>query len=75
MWTSVKWGDLTFGDGGEGVQCITDLTTCCISTVGQHGGDWYFPNGTRLGFSGDGVDIYEVRVSQRVDLRRSTNAN
>ena len=30
-------------DGGEGVQCITDLTTCCTNTDGPHRGDGYFP--------------------------------
>ena len=52
--------------GGEGVQCITDLTTCCTSTVGPHRGDWYFPDGTRLPFPGGG-DIFEARETQRVD--------
>ena len=53
-------------------QCITDLDTCCSRTDGSHRGDWYFPNGTRLPFSGGG--IYERRGSQRVDLRRRNNA-
>ena len=48
------------------VQCITDLTTCCSGAQGPYRGDWYFPT---YG------DIYESRGSQRVDLRRNTNAN
>ena len=60
--------------GIDSVQCITDLSTCCNSTQGSHRGDWYFPDGDRLPFNG-GVDIYEARVAQRVDLRRNTNAN
>ena len=60
--------------GSDGVQCITDLSTCCTSGGGPHRGDWYFPNGTRLPFSGRG-DIFEQRVSQGVDLRRNTNVN
>ena len=61
--------------GGDDVQCITDLTTCCNSTYGSHRGDWYFPDGTRLPFATPNVDIYEQREARRVDLRRNTNAN
>ena len=63
-----------YSDDGEGVQCHTDLSTCCSRFQGSHRGDWYFPNGTRLPFPTYG-DIYESRVSQRVDLRRRNNAN
>ena len=61
--------------GGEGVQCITDLTTCCRGADGSHRGDWYFPDGDRLPFAGSIVDTFEVRVQQGVDIRRNTNAN
>ena len=61
--------------GGEGVQCITDLSTCCNSSQGSHRGDWYFPDGNRLPFPASDVDTYEARLSQGVDLRRNTNAN
>ena len=57
-------------DGGEGVQCITDLATCCTSSDGSHRGDWHFPDGTRLPFNAPNVDTYETRVSQGVDIRR-----
>ena len=60
--------------GNDSVQCHTDLTTCCSGSQGTHRGDWYFPNGTRLPLPGNS-DIYEVRASQRVDLRRINNAN
>ena len=59
--------------GSNGVQCHTDLSTCCTNNQGPHRGDWYFPNENRLLFSEDG-DIYESRTSQRVDLRRSNSA-
>ena len=62
------------GNDGDSVQCITDLYTCCNRVDGSHRGDWYFPNGTRLPFPTYG-DIYQSRGSQRVDLRRNTNAN
>ena len=60
----------------DSVQCHTDLTTCCTRGDGVHRGDWYFPDGTRLPFSGDGYDIrlfYENRTAQIVDLRRRNN--
>ena len=58
--------------GSDSVQCITDLGTCCTGTQGAHRGDWYFPNGTRLLFSGD---IYESRGINKVDLRRINRYN
>ena len=30
--------------GGEGVQCHTDLTTCCSSDQSMDRGDWYAPD-------------------------------
>ena len=59
--------------GGEGVQCHTDLSTCCSGQQGIHRGDWYFPDWTRLPFSGDGGDIYEFRGDQRVYLGHRNN--
>ena len=63
--------------GSDSVRCHTDLNTCCsydfstcCSSGGPHRGDWYFPNGTRLFFYGNG-GIYETRGAQRVDLRRN----
>ena len=61
--------------GSDSVQCITDLATCCSGSQGSHRGDWYFPDRTKLRFSDDGGDIYEVRGDQRVDLRRRNNAD
>ena len=58
------------GSASDSVQCHTDLSTCCSSAQGIHRGDWYFPDGTRLLFSGD---IYEGREGQRVDLLRRTS--
>ena len=40
--------------GSDSVQCHTDMSTCCSSAQGPHRGDWYFPNGTRLPFAGNG---------------------
>ena len=63
--------------GGEGVQCHTDLTTCCSSDQGMDSGDWYAPdNEDRLPLESeeDSADAtYECRGNQSVTLlRRST---
>ena len=50
---------------GHGVLCHADLPTCCQRVNGVHSGDWYFPNRSRLLFTGD---IYQYRGAQRVDL-------
>ena len=65
-------GDIFYGSGSNTVQCITDLSTCCSGQQGDHRGDWYFPNGARLPFSGD---ITQNRGVQRVDLRHRNDAN
>ena len=59
--------------GSDSVQYHSDLGMCCSSAQGSHRGDWYFPAGDRLPFSGSG-DIYESRGAQRVDLRRRNSA-
>ena len=53
----------------DSVLCHTDLNSCCSSAQGSHRGDWYFPNGDRLPFTGN--NIFERRTAQRVDLRGS----
>ena len=58
--------------GSDSVQCHTDLNTCCTGAQGGHRGDWYFPNRTRLPFSGY---ITQNRGSQRVDLLRRNRPN
>ena len=52
------------------VQCHTDLNTCCSGEQGPHRGDWYFPDGERLPFPGDG-DIYENRSARVVHIHRN----
>ena len=51
------------------VQCHTDLASCCSGAQGPDRGDWYFPDGNRLPFSGSG-DVYEDRRDRLVGLRR-----
>ena len=55
--------------GNDTIQCHTDLSTCCSGPQGPHRGDWYFPNGTRLPFSGYDVPIGEGRGAQIVEIR------
>ena len=63
-------------NASDSVQCHTDLKTCCNATAGPDRGDWFFPNGMRLGFNLLGVDIYQVREeTQRVDMRRRNNSD
>ena len=47
------------------VQCHTDLDTCCGGAQGPDRGDWFFPDGNRLPFSGD---VSEGRTAQLVVL-------
>ena len=64
--------------GGEGVQCHTDLTTCCNSDQGMDRGDWYAPDSEdRLPLESEKEDsadaIYEHHENQIVTLyKRST---
>ena len=58
-------------DNMTNVWCHTDLSTCCSASQGYHRGDWYFPNGTRLNFSGI---INERRGAQIVLLRRNSSS-
>ena len=55
--------------GGEGVQCHTDLTTCCNKHQGNDSGDWYAPDSvTRLPFSGDLNITFQRHENQKVTL-------
>ena len=61
---------LVGNDDASSLQCTTDLQTCCSRRQGDHRGNWFFPNGTRL-FLGGAGDIHQVRTAQTVDLRRT----
>ena len=59
--------------GGEGVQCHTDLTTCCSKHQGNDSGNWYAPDSiTRLPFSGHLNITFQRRESQKVTLYHSS---
>ena len=57
------------GDNSDSVVCHTDLSTCC---TGPHHGNWYFPNGTLLPFTGRSVPIGLGRTAQIAVIRRTT---
>ena len=52
-----------------GLQCHTDLSTCCSGAQGIHRGDWYFPDGNRLPFPPGPEGVSEIRGPQQVGLR------
>ena len=59
-------------DNSDSVVCYSDLSTCCSSGQGHHRGEWSFPNGTRLPFSGYTVPIGLARNAQIAVIRRTT---
>ena len=60
------------GDNSDGVVCHTDLETCCSGGQGIHRGNWSFPDGTRLPFSGPSIPIGLGRTAQIAVIRRTT---
>ena len=56
------------------VSCHSDLSTCCTGSQGIHRGDWYFPNGTQLPFTGGSVSIALGRAAQVAVIRRTNDA-
>ena len=65
-------------DGGnrDSVVCHSDLDTCCSGSLytgqGIHRGNWSFPDGTVLPFTGDNVPIGLGRGAQIAVIRRTT---
>ena len=57
-------------DGTDyGVECHTDLPTCCAKQQGNPAGAWYFPNGDRLSFNQlSDAHTYMRRLPQKVVL-------
>ena len=60
------------GDNSDGVVCHTDLQSCCSGGQGIHRGNWSFPNGPVLPFSGNSVPISLARNAQIAVIRRTT---
>ena len=57
------------GDNSDSVVCHSDLGTCCSGSEGIHRGEWSFPAGAVLPFSGT---IYLGRAAQIATIRRTT---
>ena len=77
--TNHAYVDLTTVGGnisasGDTVRCQTDLETCCSAPQGIHRGDWYYPDGDILRFTGAGDDIVMDREPQEVHILRRNNA-
>ena len=60
-------------DPGNTVRCHSDLTTCCSRDEGDHRGNWFFPGGSVLRFTGSSDDIVMDREPQEVHIRRRNN--
>ena len=57
----------------DGVQCHTDLTTCCNSSFGSHSGQWFsYASGITLGdrpyFPGRNIPLYRRGFQQGLAL-------
>ena len=50
------------------VVCYTDIDSCCTSNVGDHRGDWYWPNGTRVPFTSPILNIFYGREYKKVTM-------
>ena len=61
-------------DDSNSVVCHTDLATCCSGSQGVHRGEWYFPGGDRLPFTGSSVPIGLGRWAQIAIIRRTNDA-
>ena len=55
----------------DGLQCHTDLSTCCSSSQGPHRGDWHFPDQDQLQLSGD---VFQRRTAQGVNLYHNSSS-
>ena len=57
-------------DGTDnGVECRTDLPTCCTGQQGNPASAWHFPNGSRLSFNQKSdANTYMRRLHQKVVL-------
>ena len=61
------------GEGGLALLCLTDKQDCC-DRPNPRFGEWYFPNGIRVGIKNAG-DIYRNRGLSVVRLNRRNNAS
>ena len=59
--------------GSKGVECHTDLTTCCNGSDGTAGGNWSFDNGITVGYNAT-ENMYSRRYTQKVVLYQLLHA-
>lgn len=52
--------------------CVTDNVNCC--GLPNRAGEWYYPNGTIVSRSTEGLDFFRTRGSQSVILNRRNDA-
>ena len=64
----VTLNDIAENDGA--LLCYTNSVDCCKNTQSE----WYFPNGTTVGTSDAGSDLYRNRGPSVVRLNRRNNA-
>ena len=78
--TNHSYVDLTLvgndtSDPGNTVRCRTDLPTRCTNAHSNHHGNWYFPDGHKVGSRASGRDIYENHTAERVQLLQRNSGN
>ena len=58
------------GEDNAALLCHTNKTNCCKSSLGQiQAGEWYYPNGTRVGIKNiKGIEFYRDRHTRVVRL-------
>lgn len=61
----------SISEGSSSLLCYTNYIQCCKASSA---GEWYFPNGTRVGTMGGGGDFYRNRGPVVVRLNRRNNA-
>ena len=68
-------GSENTSDPGSSLVCVTTNVKpqCCRTTDGGRGGEWYFPNGTRI-INTQYTDFYRTRYTQQVRLNLRNNA-
>ena len=57
------------GENDKALFCITDYTQCC-SVLPFRQGEFYYPNGERVGTLGTGDGMYRNRGNQEIRLNR-----
>ena len=61
-------------DNSDSVVCHSDLSSCCSGGQGIHRGNWSFPDGTVLPFTGPTVPIGLGRGARVAVIRRTNDA-